>query len=486
MLPMWSRRKLLLGAGALLTAGQLPVSPARAGGAAANPPGVYPPPWFDTADAMSSIRAEHENTDSFFAAYAKSMEFSLPGNGYGLALAHQTIGLLRNDASLVVRAGMLFAMHRNTAASAKERHLADLGARYCRNVLSGQFPEAPVADYRVDEIQYVKDPAPAAGFKRIVLGRSVIHVTEKTVIKTQVDRVARDWLLAFHLNRAPWALDRNDVFDSHEGARTAELIRHSNATVLPVWGMKAVNIGEAWYGPDATGKPRFEILTDKIGYPSTIGIDSRTAIVNDTHGFSAIAWDATDANLAIGCADYQGKVDAAFYLADNGVDVYAPCDRLVSELIGARTKGTIIGSGPVKKTSYGAEIGNQAVEIDVSEPIVVSNAADIYPVRYYDAPYRYFSLLGKHIGRPLNLIDVQVTEYGKATNVVDAARRAGASVLGIRVKSVLEHDAVADWLKEDGRHRAVLFHSAPYRDGYRLFAEFPIQTTFGDIRPVFE
>ena len=56
----------------------------------------------------------------------------------------------------------------------------------------------------------------------------------------------------------------------------------------------------------------------------------------------------------------------------------------------------------------------------------------------------------------------------------------------IRVKSTEEHDAVAAWLKEDPTRRAVLFHTAGYREGYKLFAEFPAQTTFGDIRPVFE
>ena len=79
-----------------------------------------------------------------------------------------------------------------------------------------------------------------------------------------------------------------------------------------------------------------------------------------------------------------------------------------------------------------------------------------------------------------------MTEYGKATNVVDATRQAGARVLGIRVKSQQEYDAVSAWLKEDSTRRAVLFHTAGYHPGYKLFAEFPAQTSFGDIRPVFE
>jgi hypothetical protein len=112
-------------------------------------------------------------------------------------------------------------------------------------------------------------------------------------------------------------------------------------------------------------------------------------------------------------------------------------------------------------------------EIDINEPIVVSNASQRDPLWYYDTPYRYFNLLRDYVRKPLKITDVQVTEYGKATNVVDAARQAGARVLGIRVKSQQEYDAVSAWLKEDSARRAVLFHTAGYSPGYKLFAEFP-------------
>jgi len=251
--------------------------------------------------------------------------------------------------------------------------------------------------------------------------------------------------------------------------------------------MKATKIGDKWYAPDASGAPRFEISEDKVNnFPSTIVVDDHTAIVNDSHGISALAWNALDASLVVGCGDHRGKMDAAYYLADRGVNVYAPFDRFMGLLIGARTKATIIGSAPIKKTREGAEIGNQPVAIEVDEPIVVSNAPGRYPLQYYDAPYRYFTLLRDYIGKPLKIVDVRVAEYGKAVNVVQAARQAGARVLGIRVKSAEEHCAVADWLKEDASHRAVLFHTAGYIDRAKLFSEFPSQTTFGDTRPAFE
>jgi hypothetical protein len=414
------------------------------------------------------------------------MTSSPASHPYGLALANQVIGLVRNDPAYIVRARALFAMHRDATKNAKEQHLAALGLKYQQYLLTGIYPKVAI-ETKGAIIQYMKDPAPRSDFHKIILGRSAIHVNKNTLIKTQVDRVTRDWVLAFHANGEPWDYKEDDHFKSHEGAKLTELVEYTNSRVVPVWGMKATKIGERWYAPDAAGLPRFEIAEDKVNnYPTTIVVDDHTAIVNDTHGISALAWDALDANLVIGCGDHPGKMDAAYYLAERGVNVYVPFDRFLGFLIGARTKASIIGSAPIKKTADGAEIGNQPVQIDIDELIVVSNASPRYPLRYYDTPYRYFTLLRDYIGKSLNITDVQVTEYGKATNVVDAARQASARVLGIRVKSANEHDAVAAWLREDSTHRAVLFHTAGYSDGYKLFAEFPAQTTFGDIHPVFE
>jgi hypothetical protein len=116
----------------------------------------------------------------------------------------------------------------------------------------------------------------------------------------------------------------------------------------------------------------------------------------------------------------------------------------------------------------------------------VSTGGSRYPLKYYDTPNRYFKALSEYAGKPLKIVPVEVTAYGKADNVVDQARKIGAKVIGIRVKSKAEHDAVAAWLKEDAGRRAVLFHTAVYPDGEMLFAEFPRQTSFGDIYPKFE
>jgi hypothetical protein len=489
VLPALSRRRIVLGSGALLTAVALPVTRALADQPASlsNPVALYPPAGYHFEEAPESIQEEWGNLEGFYQAYFNDMTGAPASDAYGLALANQIIGLVRNDPAYIIRAGRFFAMHRDATTNAKERHLADLGANYNGYLLTGNYPKAVAEPVAAEPVHYMKDPAPTGEFQKIILGRSVIHVNKNALVKTQVDRVTRDWLLALHVKGEPWRFKDDDHVDHHEGAKLAELIEYAKVRVLPVWGMKATKIGDTWYAPDADSTPRFAISQDKVNeYPSTIVVDDHTAIVNDTHGISAIAWDARDASLVVGCGDHRGKMDAAYYLADRGVNVYFPFDRLGGLLIGAHTKATLIGSAPIKKTADGAEIGNQPVMIDVDEPIVVSNAPPSYPIQYYDTPYRYFNLLSDYIRKPLKITDVEVTEYGKATNVVDAARQAGARVLGIRVKSQQEYDAVAAWLKEDSTRRAVLFHTAGYHPGYKLFAEFPAQTTFGDIRPVFE
>jgi len=273
----------------------------------------------------------------------------------------------------------------------------------------------------------------------------------------------------------------------HEGKKIRELVDITGAKVLPVTGTLVKLFQDDWYAPDAEGVFRFRISEDKVlNFPSTIVLDDQTAIINDTHGISAIAWDALDADLVIGCGDAIGKRDAAYYLADSGVNVYMPTDRYIGTLIGTQTKGIIIGSAPIKATKDGAVIGDQIVAFDVNEPIVVSNTNGRYPLQYYDTPYRYFKELEKYIGKPMNIISVDVLEYGKAIVVVDEARKIGAKLIGIRVKSKEEHDAVYTWLKEDKGNRAILFHTAVYPEGYKLFNEFPEQTSFGDIYPKFE
>jgi len=164
------------------------------------------------------------------------MNDSTPGNSYGLALANQIIGLLRNDPAYISRAGALFALHRDATTDAKEKRLADLGFEYSEYLFTGNYPKAVGEQSSIATVQYVKDRPPTGDFKKIILGRSVIRVNSDALVKTQVDRVTRDWVLAFHVKGEPWKLRSDDLFFSHEGARLTELFRFTGARIAPVWG----------------------------------------------------------------------------------------------------------------------------------------------------------------------------------------------------------------------------------------------------------
>jgi hypothetical protein len=447
---------------------------------------VYPAEGYDFSGGVPEIREELGSMDEFYQNYFDAMAGTRPDKAYGLALADQVLGILRNDPTYIERAHALFEVHRNATQDAKQRAMAEAGLRNTQHLLDDEW-ETPAVPAAVTPVEIERYPGPAGHFTRIILGRSAIHVRRGAIVKTQVDRVTRDWALAQNPARVPWGFDLADHVPWHEGEKARELMTLADARIIPVWGTRVHKINGHWYAPDAEGTPRFEVSPDKVdNYPSTFVVDNETAIVNDTHGISAIAWDSTDADLVMGCGDHRGKMDAAFYLAQRGVDVYTPTDRFMAVLIGAKTKGVIIGSAPIRGTPDGAVIGNQPITIDADEPIVVSTAKPRYPLQYYDTPKRYFDTLAAYSGHPLKVTAVEVTSYGHATNVVDQARKLGAKVLGIRVKSPEEHDAVAAWLREDASRRAVLFHSAAYPDGYRLYFEFPKQTSFGDTRPVFE
>ncbi|MFB3892767.1 MAG: hypothetical protein ACE15C_12170 [Phycisphaerae bacterium] len=453
----------------------------------AAPASVHVPPVFDSEACTEAIAGEYESAAEFNQRYAAGMSGRRPEDSYGMALANQTLGLLRNDPAYIERARDCFAAQQARTADAREKEACRLGTRYARSILSGVYEKARAVDEKAVPVTYAKGAPPAGDFHRIILGRSAIRIHPGMKIKTQVDRVTRDWLLGLNVAADPWAYDLKTSAKWTEGHILREIVALVDVRVTPVWGTKVRRFGDKWFAPDAEGNWRFEVSYDKVlNYPTTTMIDGRTVLVSDTHGISAIAWDSLDAGLVVGCGDHRGKMDAAYYLAERGVNVYCPTDRFMGLLIGTTTRGTIIGSGPVKMAGGGAVIGDQPAAIDVDETIVVSTGKLKYPLQYYDTPNFYFKALAQWCGRPLKIVPVEVHQYGKADNVVAEARRLGASVLGIRVKSVREHDAVAAWLKEDARRRAVLFHTAAYPDGEKLFAEFPRQTTFGDIHPAFE
>lgn len=323
--------------------------------------------------------------------------------------------------------------------------------------------------------------------EKLVLGLSKIIVTEKDIIGSQVDRVNRDWYGKVFEKFPLEVPKKNELISYHEGARIKDILDGVNAKLKVLSGTIAYNDGEKWYAPDENGIFRFEVLPDKIQYPSS-KIFNNLALIEDTHGISSLVFQAVNENatLVIGCGDSPSKMQAAVHLAELGINVYFPCDRYVGEVIGYKGKGILIGTAPVKKVNSEIIIGNQPIKIGLDEIIIVQDINHPYPAQYYDAPKRYFKELEKISGMELNLKIVEIDDIKETYRVVKEAESKKAKVIAVRVAYEEDYEAVKRWLEKSNENRAVLFHSAPYDSGYRLFKEFPKQTSFGDPKPVFE
>jgi tetratricopeptide (TPR) repeat protein len=437
-------------------------------------------------DFISVIENHYATMDEFFALPAVRRVASADGDDlYGLAMANLAFALVSGNNFYLHEAHYLLHALRGDTEDPRVAEAAELGVAYLRGLLAGGVRAGTPGDDRGERIAIQKRKPRRNGIETITLGRSAIRLRDGANVRTQVDRVTRDWLSGMNFTSAPAHFDAKRVVPWHEGSRTLDLVNYADVRVEPVWGTRVRKVGERWLAPDADGTFRFEVTPDKVyGYPTNLFLDDRNVWINDTHGISSLAWDSAGADLVIGCGDHGGKADAAYDLAVRGVNVYMPTDRYLYTLIGTDTPGTVLGSAPIRDTPEGATLGGQEVTFRVDEPIVVSWTQGRYPVQYYDTPHSYFTALGDWAGVEFDLTSVEITEYGTVGIVVERARELGAQVLGIRVATIEEHDAVAAWLSEDPARRAILFHTAVYPDGYRLFAEFPDQTSFGDVRPV--
>ncbi|NWF75584.1 MAG: tetratricopeptide repeat protein [Nitrospirae bacterium] len=437
---------------------------------------------------FKSIVKNHYNSLEDFVKLIEDEHF-VNGDPYGLALSYLVRGLTTENSFSILQAKSLFKLHESLTLQQREKEISRSGADYTENILFRGINTSTVTEIPIKPVSIEKRrPIDTINISKIIIGKSAIKLKKNSIIKTQVDRVVRDWLSAYNKDTAPWDFLIEKIVPWHEGEKIKEIVDLiGDIQVYPVWGTIVRKIGRTWYAPDGEGNYRFMLSDDKVyNYPTNIIIDDRTVLINDTHGINAIAWNSLDADLVIGCGDHEGKIDAAYYLANKGINVYMPTDRYIGNLIGIKTKGTIIGSAPIKKLKDGVIIGDQPIVIDINEPIVVSNSFEGYPVQYYDTPLRYFKGLENFLGRSLKIFKVEIKESGKANLIIDEARKIGAKVVGVRVWNKEEHDAVYLWLKEDKSRRAILFHSAVYPEGYRLFFEFPEQTSFGDINIDYE
>lgn len=332
----------------------------------------------------------------------------------------------------------------------------------------------------------------------LTLGLSKIVVPKGALIGTQIDRVFRDiaWKdSAFDKNaKLGWIANaKSPLVPYMEGRLTMDIASFADAKVIGLTPTRARRYVDEYLAADGEGRYRFEIDPSKVEY-STAMFDStkKHAYLPDSHGFNMIAGEAVqihqvgNLNLAIACMDLPSKAQAALYMADKGINCFGPCDRFGHELIGYKTKNksaaTIIGSAPVRRKRSTAVIGDQPIDIRITERIIVQNTERGYPDQYCDTPGRYFQALEKLLDRPMNLCIIEAN-VGETNLIIKEAKRQKASVIGVRVHNDADAAPVRKWLAGNSNRRAVLFHSAPYESGYSLFFEFPEQTSFGDLDP---
>ena len=225
---------------------------------------------------------------------------------------------------------------------------------------------------------------------RMIIGLSAIVLEGGEIIGTQVDRVVRDiaWegssydINSVSADKIPITIE--DLVPYMEGQRAREMMDFADAKIMPLTPARAkhIEIDQSWpenpyFAGDGQGNFIFLIEPTKIEYKSVYFSeeDSEDIILPDTHGFNMIAEQAylnrIYLDTVMACMDFESKAEAALYLAKEGLNIYAPCDRFTSLLMNYKESypetGTILGSAPLKETEFGAVLGdNVNVGINVS------------------------------------------------------------------------------------------------------------------------
>jgi hypothetical protein len=261
--------------------------------------------------------------------------------------------------------------------------------------------------------------------KTMILGESTVTLIPGTKVGTQVERVARDWQsykLGWEFTRRP--LGRAAILDYHEGAFVGRMVDEAHVEIIPLSGTfvaRKSDRSDKWYAADEQGVFRFNVVNDKIQYPTT-HVSGNVGWITDTHGISAIVAQALEYKVraVVGCGDTEGKAKAAFYLAQRGVDVITPADRYDYLLLGYEGKGTILGTAPIHRVGDNVVIGHQPIKFDLKEPIIVQDTDVDYPAQYYDAPARYFRRLASVV--PITVQYVKVTDANQLDRFYSIAK----------------------------------------------------------------
>ncbi len=331
--------------------------------------------------------------------------------------------------------------------------------------------------------------------KYLMIGESKIVISKDDVIVSQVDRVLRDWL-GGQMDSSPFEGPILDVFSErftypekdlrsdigwHEGGRIKQILAYSGASLVPSSGTLVRKIHDNWYAPNEEGVFMFEVPPDKVHYPTTRFLRNDFAVIVDTHGINMLVEQAVrkNASVVIGCCDHPGKIAAAQYLSSKGIRTICFTDKYLP--LALFSGSSVLGSPPVKHVQDFAVVGDQPVSVNLSEVIIVEDAAEGAP-SYYDTPKRYFDTFNDYMH-----LRTVVVPAGKdeAYKLVEAAELFNSSVIAARIFTRDEYISYSRWLSSSPDNRIILFHSASYPYGYLLLKEFPDQASFDDIDPVF-
>ncbi|HLC33143.1 MAG TPA: hypothetical protein VJJ82_04920 [Candidatus Nanoarchaeia archaeon] len=329
----------------------------------------------------------------------------------------------------------------------------------------------------------------------LLVGNTSIILNSSSRVVSQDDRVYRDWLggqladpygpdllVTFSERLTYHQSELQSEIGWHEGARIRDL-KKVNIKHIPAVGALVAKSGDRWFAIDDNGVFRFEVPLDKLYYPTTRFIAKDLAVIIDTHGVNMLVESALryNASAVLSDCDHPGKVYAAKYLSDAGVDVVCFPDKYAYLALGHDLR--LVGSPPIHIENQTAIIGGRPILINFTERIVAINATpSAYALWYYQTPSSYFDELRKAYG--LNVTFVTLEEFGQMEMAVQKARDINATVLATRIFNRSDYDAVRSWLAESKSNRAILFHSASYPFGQRLFTEFANQTSFDDPNPV--
>jgi len=345
-------------------------------------------------------------------------------------------------------------------------------------------------NYNISELPAINISVPENA-EKIVIGMSCFRLNESDILVSQTDRVSRDWL-SYQIYNSPYSDTILTVFSErltyteeellpdigwHEGARIKEIKENTGLKHEIASGTLVKKIKGKWYAPNENGVFMFDIPIDKLLYPTTRFLRDDIAVIIDTHGINMLVEQAIrkNATIVVGCCDNVGKIKAVKYLSERRIKAICFTDKYLPLILGS--KANALGSPPIK----GNIIGNQSIEINLNETVIVQNvSSDKFSISYYTTPAIYFTRLNLS-----NAVYVNITDFNQMKIIIEKAEKLEANVIAVRIFNSDDYSKVKTWLEKDKRHRAVLFHSVSYPYGYKLIKEYPNQTTFDDINPVF-